>query len=83
MSLNNIEQAYCQASKFQHKDAPNTDKPRLFFNNTIQLNDRLQGQFEIIKHMNMRRPNECIEDNWKWAMEVFIVDQTGKTRLAT
>src|SRR6218665_2694080 len=32
----------------------------LVFNNTIQLNDRLEGQFEIIKHMNMPRPNECI-----------------------
>jgi len=29
----------------------------LFFNNTIQLNDRLQGQLEIIKHMNMLRPS--------------------------
>jgi len=55
----------------------------LFFNNAIQLNDRLEGQFEIIKHMNMRRPNECNGDNWNCAMEVLIVDQTGKTRLAT
>src|SRR6218665_1816554 len=85
ISLNDIEQAYCQASKFQHKEAPNADKPRLsyccaivlFFNNTIQLiNDRLEGQFEIIKHVNMRRPNKYIEDIGKCSMEVLIVDQT-------
>ena len=33
--------------------------------------------------MNIRRPNECNGDNGKSAMEVLIVDQTGKTRLAT
>src|SRR6218665_115964 len=79
MSLNDIESAYCQASKFQHKEAPNAHKPRLsycyaiilFFNNAIQLNDRLEGQFEIIQHTNMRRSNERIGDigkcgsNWQ------------------
>jgi len=30
----------------------------------------------------MRRPNECIGDIEKCAMEVLIMDQTGKTRLA-
>ena len=43
---------------------------------------KTEGQFEIIKHMNMPRPNECIGDIGKCAMEVLIVDQTGKTRLA-
>ena len=30
---------------------------------------QLKGQFEIIKHMNMRGPNECIGDIGKCAME--------------
>jgi len=33
--------------------------------------------------MSICRPNECNGDNGKSAMEVLIVDQTGKTRLAT